>query len=196
MLNRMKYTLLVFAAVLGLTQQAHAGFIAYTDRAAFENAAGAELAFEGFNDPALLNEDLTISANRYRSTSSLVSEGAKALSIFESNTFTIDFEHDVFALGFDLNELNSSHLDYLDSAGHIIDEALKITDVWYESTFFGLISDTALRSFSLVGSGSSSAVYGFDALSYTAATPVPAPPTWPLMLVGLSLVLLRCYKRT
>ena len=196
MLNRMKYTLLVFAAVLGLTQQAHAGFIVYTDRAAFENAAGGELAFEGFNAPALLNEDLTVSANRYRSTSSLVSEGAKALSIFEANTLTIDFNYDVYALGFDLNELNTSNLDYLDSAGHLIDDALKITDVWNDSTFFGLISDTALRSFSLVGSGSSGAVYGFDALSFTAAAAVPVPPSWPLMLAGLSLVLFLRYRRS
>ncbi|WP_411991527.1 PEP-CTERM sorting domain-containing protein [Agarivorans sp. DSG3-1] len=78
----------------------------------------------------------------------------------ESSIFTAAFPYDVFAIGFDVNELNSSSLRYL---------------------------DTAFTSFSITGSGSSSgyssSVYGFDALAYTAALPTPA--SLPLMSLGL-----------
>jgi hypothetical protein len=188
MLKNMKAVLLGIAITIASISSANAGLILYTDRAAFENAITDSLDFEGFNDANELNEALSLSNSRYRASTSLVSEGEKALSIYERSTFTIDFNHDVFAIGFDINELNGTHLTFTDSAGHEIIDALQITDIWNESTFFGLISDTALTSFSLIGSDSASAtsVYGFDALSFTAApTSVPTPATAVLLFVGL-----------
>lgn len=188
MLDKMKAVLLGTAITIASIGSANAGLIVYTDRAAFENAVNGELDFEGFNDSSLLNDALTLSNKRYRTTSSLISEGEKALSLYENNDFTIDFAHDVFALGFDLNELNGSTFSYIDSAGHEMVDVFEITDIWNASTFFGIISDTAINSFSLVSSrtASSSSAYGFDALSFTAGpTPVPTPATGVLLAAGL-----------
>ena len=175
--------------------QAHAGLILFTDRDAFENAANSPLAFDGFNDKDLTEVILSSGTNfhKYRTTSSHISEGTHALSIRERDYFTVNFNHDVFAIGFDLNELNGSNLHYSDSAGHEILDALKVTDIWNESTFFGVISDTAIRSFTLTGNGDQSllATYGFDALSYTAdSIAVPAPSSWLLMIAAFIAVLL------
>jgi len=172
--------------LLGATQTANAGLILYSDRESFEEAVTGNLSFEGFNSVDTLNEDLTVNKSRYRTTTSLVSEGEKALSISENSVLTVTFDHDVFAFGFDLNELNSTNLDYLDDAGNEILNALLVTQVWNESTFFGLISDTAIRSFSLTGTGSNTAAYGFDALSYTASpTQVPTPQSLILFILAI-----------
>ena len=88
--------------LLGATQTANAGLILYSDRESFEEAVTGNLSFEGFNSSDTLNEDLTVNKSRFRSTTSLVSEGDKALSISENSVLTVSFDHDVFAFGFDV----------------------------------------------------------------------------------------------
>lgn len=183
-----KYTTLLFTFVLTLSWQTQAGFILFTDRATFEDAVDTALTLESFEDLNFDDIGVTTSSayKRIKSTTSLVSEGDSAIAFMEKDEVTISFNHSIFALGFDINELNSASLDYSDSTGRYIEAALEITDVWNESTFFGLISDTALTSFTLSGYGSSGAVYGMDALTYSSAiVAVPTPVTWHLLLAAL-----------
>ena len=72
-----KTTLFAVITMLGLSTQAHAGLILFTDREAFENAVGTPLAFDGFNDKALTTIDISTNSGfkPYRTTSSHVSEG-------------------------------------------------------------------------------------------------------------------------
>ena len=180
---------LLLLMVLIAPAKTYAGFILFTDRDAWEAAVNSPLAFEGFNDGQSLT--VSYSTGSLKRTSSLISEGERALSVKEANFLTISFPHEVFAFGFDLNELNTTNLNYSDSAGHSLLDAFQITDVWNASTFFGLISDVALTSFSLEGFGADNAVYGLDALSYTAATSVNEPTAALLLLLGLGMLLLR-----
>lgn len=172
---------------------AHAGLILFDDRDAFELAVAEQLSFEGFNVKGVTNPDFDFVSGKkgFSSTSSQISEGDYSIKVMEKNTLTLNFNYDVFAFGFDVNELNATNLNYVDSAGNEILDALKVTDIWYESTFFGVLSDTAITSFSLVGSGSSSASYGFDALSYTAnPVTVSEPNTIHLIFLAILLMLI------
>lgn len=189
-----KQVLVGVVLFLSVSQDALAGLIFFDDRDAFEQAVDSTLAFEGFNDNTTALVDLQTDSNwnPYRSTSTLVSEGERARSIREYDTLTVTFDYDVFAIGFDVNELNSNNLTYSDSAGHEVFDALKVTDVWYASTFFGVISDTALRSFSLAGNGvrpgNAIPSYGFDALAFTASNDVQVPAPEELLLTILAVV--------
>jgi len=188
MLGKFKHILLTLVIALAYINQAHAGLIVYTDRAEFESALSSPMAFEGFNDSEQLSSDISLisGARSYKSSDSLVSEGERALTAFEQGTLSIRFGHDVFAIGFDINELNATNLTYTDNAGHELIDALKVTEVWNESSFFGVISDIAITSFSLTGYKGDRAIYGFDALTYTAsAVEVPTPATWILLLAGV-----------
>lgn len=131
-------TLLITILLVSSLRHAHAGLIIFTDREAFALAAGSPLVFDGFNDPGFTTVSLSSGSGfkRYRTTSSHVSEGVKAVSLKEYDSFTIDFNYDVFAFGFDINELNSNSLSYRDSAGNSIIEVLKVTELWNASTFF------------------------------------------------------------
>jgi len=184
-------TLFMLSAVFS---QCIAGIIYFTDRIEFEDAVGSSLSFENFNGAFSTAIDVS-GYKKFYDSSSLVSEGDKALGVKESNTVTFNFSHDVFALGFDVNELNSTSLSYLDSAGHAFVNALLASDPWDASNFFGILSDTALSSFSLSGtSDSNTAIYGIDALAFTAApTKVPSPTSLSIFL--LSLVSLHLYQR-
>ncbi|MFD2166817.1 hypothetical protein ACFSJY_11170 [Thalassotalea euphylliae] len=192
---KIKYGTLFLLAMMSFTSvNANAGLILFTDRDEWESAVGTSLDFEGFNSA----DDILVdySSGSLKRTSSLISEGERALSVKEGNLLTITFSHEVFAIGFDLNELNTNNLDYFDSAGHEILDALKVTAIWNESTFFGLISDTALTSFSLQGFNTSTnnPVYGLDALAFTSATQVNEPMTAFLMMfsvAGLALARVR-----
>ena len=117
----------------------------------------------------------------------------KALGLKEDSEFTVSFVHDVFAIGFDLKELNTTDLKYIDSAGHEILGALKVTDVWNESQFFGLISDVAITLFTLSASGDDRALYGFDAMAYTAEPVAVFAPSSTEMLL-MSFVVLLAFK--
>lgn len=196
MQNKWKWTGVV-ALWMCCVSTANASLIVFNDRDAFEAAAGSQLAFEGFNDQAALTVDIATGAgfNPIRRTTSHISEGDRAVSLMEFDTVTITFEHDVFAFGFDVNELNSNNLTYFDSAGNEIPDAFVVTDVWNASTFMGFVSDVAIRSFSLQGAGDQSnrTSYGIDALAYTApATEVSEPTlTAALLLAMVMLVLTR-----
>ncbi|NTS76114.1 hypothetical protein HR060_04460 [Catenovulum sp. SM1970] len=198
-MEKMIKKLLVVNMLLMLVwaSRAKAALIVYTDRAAFETAVNAPLSFEGFNDNTQTHVDVS-GFKAYRMTTSLVSEGDKALSVRESNTLTVSFDHDVFAIGFDVNELNANNLTYSDDAGHEIINALMVTQVWNESSFFGVISDVAINSFSLSGQGgTTTAFYGSDALSYTAPVEVSAPSnTSVLLLAGCAIALLRIKRQS
>ena len=171
-------------ATLLFASQSIAGLILYSDREQFESAVSTPLAFESFEDNVL--EDVGVQSGyiRYRTYSSVVTDGDKALVLKEKNEVTFFFEHEVFAIGFDVNELNSSNLTYTDSAGNEIFNALEITEVWNASTFFGLTSDVGLTSFTLTGTGSTDAVYGIDAMQFTAAA-VEVDEPWTLPLFAL-----------
>jgi len=190
---KLKLLLLILFITLSAVNNASATLLIFNDREAFEQAVNSPLNFDGFNDSTFTTVNLSSGTNfhKYRTTTSHVSEGDKALSIRERDIFTVSFDYDVFAVGFDVNELNATSLNYIDDIGNEILAALKVTDVWNASTFFGVISDKAFRSFSLLGNGDPNlnATYGFDALSYTAAIRVPAPPTIFIMLIGLLTIL-------
>lgn len=190
---KLKHLLLTLFITLNVVNNANATLLIFNDREAFEQAVNSPLDFDGFNDSTFTTVDLSSGTNfhKYRTTTSHVSEGDKALSIRERDIFTVSFDYDVFAVGFDVNELNATSLNYIDDIGNEILAALKVTDVWNASTFFGVISDKAFRSFSLVGNGDPNlnATYGFDALSYTAATKVPSPATLLIFVSGLLVLL-------
>lgn len=190
---KLKHLLLTLFITLNVVNNANATLLIFNDREAFEQAVNSPLDFDGFNGSTFTTVDLSSGTNfhKYRTTTSHVSEGDKALSIRERDIFTVSFDYDVFAVGFDVNELNATSLNYIDDIGNEILAALKVTDVWNASTFFGVISDKAFRSFSLVGNGDPNlnATYGFDALSYTAATKVPSPATLLIFVSGLLVLL-------
>lgn len=189
--------LLLILSLFFFTGQACAALIVFNDRTEFENAVGTALAFEGFNQDMsdYIALDTGGRAPAYRTISSHVNEGSHALRIFEYDWFSVSFTHEVFAIGFDVNELNSGSLHYSDSSGHLIENALVVTEVWNESTFFGVISDVALSSFTLTGTSSATTTtYGFDALTYTAA--VSSPSMIGLFLpVTLTVLVARARKR-
>lgn len=189
MYKNLGYFLLSCIIIVVSINSAHAGFIVFTDRMAYENAVNSALDFEGFNSQESLNDNISFNTGKYKDYSNLVSEGEKALRIFENNDFTLTFSYEVFAIGFDLNELNGSDLSYSDNAGNYISQAFMGNNNANQNTFFGLISDTAFTSFDLISTHSSNAtaVYGLDALSYTASpTDVPTPTTFLLMLSSLA----------
>ncbi len=193
MLKMFKHLTAVVITLLAM--QVNAGLIFYSDQTSFSSAVDSALAFEGFNDNQLEFLQVQSGYIRYRTTSSLVSEGEKALVLKESNSVTFTFDHDVYAFGFYVNELNSTNLDYQDSAGNELLNALKITDVWNASTFFAVTSDVAITSFTLIGTGASTALYGIDALQFTSAN-VDEPSTWLLFSLALIILLIRIKMST
>lgn len=160
-----------------------AGLITYSELDEFAANASTPLTLEGFNDNELSGVSVESGYIRYRDNDSLVSEGELALVLRERNAVTFLFDREVFDFGFYVNELNSTNLNYSDSAGNEIIDAFKITDIWYASTFFGVTSDVGITSFTLTGSGTSSAVYGIDALQFTAVA-VSEPSTWMLLFLA------------
>ena len=191
-----KTKLLVISLLLmfGAVSQANAALIMFTDRAEFLAAVNSQMTLESFDLKSEFSDQILQKqgSNNYSSSSTLVSEGAKALAVKENNTLSFTFGHDVFAIGFDVNELNASNLSYSDSFGHLIEDLFVPQADPFASVFFGIISDQALSSFSLTSTGTSSsnAVYGFDALTFTAdPSKVPAPATAFLMFSGVFLVL-------
>lgn len=158
----------------------------------FEEAADTALDFEGFNDNEVDHMTIDAGYKRFRYHGSMVTEGDAALVLRERASVTFNFEHDVFAFGFDLSELNSNSLDYTDSNGYTIISAFEVTEEWDATTFFGVVSDTAIRSFTLTGSGDSSNLYGIDAMQFTAApVEVSEPPVLVLLLSVLALSMAR-----
>lgn len=185
--------LLLTVCTLITASSAYAGLIQYTNESDFNSALLAPLTFEGFNDNELSDVSVESGFIRYRTTSSLVSEGEKALVLKEKNTVTFHFDHEVFALSFFVNELNSTNLSYTDSGGNELIDVFKVTDIWNASTFFGITSDIGLTSFTLSGSGTSNALYGIDAMRFTAPTNVPEPA--PIALFALCILGLLVNKR-
>lgn len=192
MLSTLLQRTILCAITFCFSAQANAGLILFSDRTLFENAVDHSLTFESFEDKSY--DDFIIQSDpnfiRFRTTSSHVSDGEIALSLKEKANISFTFEHDVFAFGFDINELNSSNLNYLDSLGNEITDALTITEIWNESTFFGVISDTALRSFSLSGDTTQNATFGFDAFTYTSAVMVPEPTTFTVFAMAVVVLIL------
>ncbi|WP_147301952.1 hypothetical protein [Thalassotalea euphylliae] len=191
--------LLILAFVSTLfSLNANASLIIYSDQEVFESAVSSPLAFEGFNDNALELVDVESGYIRYRTNSSLVSEGDRALTLRERNSVTFHFNHEVFAFGLFVNELNSTNLTYTDSLGNELADALTVTDIWNASTFFGVTSDVALTSFTLTGfttSSNANAVFGIDALQFTApANDIPEPKTALIFLLALLALLTKTYK--
>ncbi|REL27227.1 PEP-CTERM sorting domain-containing protein [Thalassotalea euphylliae] len=184
--------LFVLSVALLVSSQANAGVMFYSDQGAFETALNSPMTFEGFNDNPLALVEVESGYIRYRTNSSLVSEGERALTLRERNSVTFHFNHEVFAFGLFVNELNSTNLNYTDNLGNELIDALKVTDIWNASTFFGVTSDVALTSFTLTGfttSSNANAVFGIDALQFTASpTSVPEPATWLSFLLALFLL--------
>lgn len=192
------YVIALFVALIYLPS-AQAGLIYFEDRDAFELALNSQITTERFGD-GVESEDFVITrGNRgLYSTSSLNSDDETlALAARERSTLEITFNYEVFAIGFDINQLNVSNLSYFDSAGHESINALLATEQWDASTFFGVISDTAITSFSLVGSGTSTNLYGFDDFSYTAnPVSVNEPATlYSMCFAIIAILLLRSRKR-
>ncbi|MBO9491465.1 hypothetical protein J7384_13950 [Endozoicomonas sp. G2_1] len=195
-MSAIKYLIMVMALLF--VGSAKAGLMRHDNQDTFTSEVNSPLAFEGFNDNQLDFVSVESGYIRFRTNSSLVSEGEKALVLRERNSVTFHFDHDIFALSFYLNELNSTSLSYTDSAGHEIRDAFAITEVWNASTFFALTSDVGLRSFTLTGTSTASnanAVFGIDALQFTApATDVPSPASWSIF--ALALAMLAMFKKS
>ena len=183
-----------------ISTKANASLMFYSDQTAFESAVTSPLAFEGFNDNSLELVDVESGYIRYRTNSSLVSEGERALTLRERNSVTFYFDHDVFAFSLFVNELNSTNLNYTDSLGNELVDALKVTEISNASTFFGVTSDLALRSFTFTGfstSSNSNAVFGIDALQFTAvSSDIPEPATWLLFCLALVALLTKTQPLT
>ena len=77
-MEKMLKVAVLVALVSLMVPTANAGLILYTDRAEFESAVESALSFEGFNSSSELNDDLSINTNRYRTSSSLVTEGEQS----------------------------------------------------------------------------------------------------------------------
>ena len=189
MQRKLQFYVISFVIALLFMPNAQAGLILFDDRDAFELAVSGSLTTERFDD-GVESDDFVISrGNRgLMSTSSLNSDDdSKAVTARERATLEINFNYNVFAFGFDINQLNINNLSYFDSAGHeVIDGLLATPDEWDASNFFGVVSDTAITSFSLVGSGSSSNLYGFDDFIYdTNPVSVNEPITIYLFILSL-----------
>jgi len=205
MLGKIKSAILGSAMLLSSIGAAHAGLIVYTDRAEFEAATSGTLYTEGFNSADILNSDLTVSNGTYNTNQFYVSEGEAALTIDEATELTVTFSQDVFALGFDINNLSFANLDYQDNAGNYLSAA--ITPNWESTSFFGVVSDVAVNSFTLMGDlpYEMLSAYGFDNLVYSTTASsqetdssgtvitaeVPAPATIFLLLAGFAVLLNR-----
>lgn len=196
---------LCVATLMLFSLTANAGLITYSDRATFQNAVTEALVFEGFNDSfsssssssssrdfpvggeTALNVSVSISDFMSTSSSSLVSEGIAALGLREEQTSTFLFSEAIFAVGFDVNQLSTAIIDYSDSAGNFVANA--VTPNSGGSTFFGVIGHSSLNSFILASTGGAfGEFYGLDALEYSTASvaSVPAPATLVLFALGLA----------
>ena len=166
-----------------LAGTANAGLITYSDRTAFQSDAGSLLSFEGFNGS--FESSISVNpAGGYQSFwTSKPTEGTHSLGLIEFSAVTFTFADPVYAFGFDVTELNTTTLDYLDSAGHSLSNALANN---FGDQFFGVISDAMISSFTL-GSGNASdgAVYFVDALETRSAS-VPEPASLALFGLGLA----------
>ena len=178
-MEKMKKLLIICMVMLPIS--ANAGLITYTDRTTFQNDTGILISFEGFNGS--LDTSIIIDpAGGYQSFwSSKPTEGTHSLGLIENSAVTFTFSAPVYAFGFDVTELNTTAVDYSDSAGHILSTAIPTN---FGDQFFGAISDILISSFTLgSGSDSNGAVYFVDALETRAAVPEPAT----LALFGLGL---------
>ena len=183
----------VAGLVLFVSGFANAGIITYTDRLDFQNNTGSLLSFEGFNNA--FDTDITVNAAGGYSGFWTVqpSEGTHNLALIETSAVTFTFGTAVYAFGFDAIEMNLGSIDYLDSAGNSIADALLLN---IGSQFFGVVSDTLISSFTLgTGSDSSGGVYFVDALETRTVTDVPEPSTLAILGLGLMGLAARRFKK-
>ncbi|GAA0858902.1 PEP-CTERM sorting domain-containing protein [Aliiglaciecola litoralis] len=158
---------------------AQAAIVTFDDRTDFHNAAGTNLVFEGFNNA--YDTDITVipagGFSDFWMYNNPLTEGSHALGLIERSANTFAFSAPVFAFGFDYIEINRGALDYSDSDGNSIIGALPVTDFVNGSSeggFFGVLSDTAISSFTIgTGSDGSGSVFFIDSLEFTATVPEP-----------------------
>ena len=192
MLRRLALFILSYVV---LTGSAAAVTLTFTDRSAFQAAAG-NLATEGFNfnfGGAALNVGaFTVIGNpnlaTFPATTSpeFVSEGSHALVFREVGDISIIFSTPITAVGFDINDINQSAFNYADNAGNSFSDIIPpIPTNTIGSSFFGVVSDTPFSTVVLSTSfGSEFFLAGLDNLQYS--TPqIPLPGSVWMMLAGL-----------
>jgi len=165
----------------------NAGIITYSERTAFQNDTGVLTSFEGFNNTL---ESLTSvnATGGYEEFWTINSEGSHSQGLIELSAVEFTFAAPVYAFGFDVIELNNGPLDYSDSAGHILLDAISSSSTSSDPEFYGFISDTLISSFTL-GSGSDSggSVYFVDALeTRSLVSAVPEPTSLALLGLGVA----------
>lgn len=142
----------------------------------------------GFGIVTLTSNPQTFSSTSRTAFPSLVSEGSSAIKLSERTALTLNFDTAIRSIGFDINELNSSSMDYADNAGNTVSDAVLANTL--NSTFFGLISDTAFSAATLTFNGNNSSVVGFDNLQFgTGPKPsvIPLPGAVTLMISAISI---------
>lgn len=193
-----------FVALALLSAQASAAsFTVFTDRTAFEAAAGASLATETFDSVVVDTSfaggpvtvgDLTISAEEPGAFGNQLIDAPPVLGEVDGNGTTainffttaaedaeIAFAAPVTAFGADFFNFND---DTLRTQVLILGELFS-PDIVPDDTlsFFGVISDMAFDSVTFAGLDND--VFGVDNVS-TVTAPIPLPATLPLLLAGIA----------
>lgn len=182
---------LVVAAVSAvvLSSAAHASFITFTDRAAWELAVGGSFSQESFDDAILTGFSIEeIGSGHSTGRSAPISDGVYHDRTVDSTTFTnYNFGSMINAFGanWDLRPGGAGQGLQLFLGGQSITPQIENT---FDGGFFGVVSTTAfnvvtVRSGNYFGSAETHTV---DNVVFTSA--VPEPESYALMLAGLGLV--------
>lgn len=191
MMRAIQLALVCFTAFVAMATHAHGGIITYTDRTAFEAAAGTLTNFNFNSSPVgTFNSsdfgDFTASKTDAELTIGVAAGGAFTnvngsnhlffTADFTQSPLTLTFDTAISAFGFDWRTTDSTS----DGLDLVIDGILyTISPASPASGFFGIIDDAG--TFSVVelqddvdGGGFNEGV-GFDNLSFGQAAPVPEP---------------------
>lgn len=192
---------MILAAMVGSTVLAATPAMAaptiYTDRAAFDAAAGATL-FESFEEDRRTAATQTYTDFNVSETngSNLVyinsylgaTNGMRSANIENNGTsiFSINFNKTAYALAFDLLSDTNSIFSITGAAT----SSLVVTGGG--SGFFGVVDNAGFTGLSL-RSSATFGNYGIDALEYSITAPtmtaaVPEPASWAMMMIGIGAV--------
>lgn len=175
---------LILGVLFFASTHAQSGIITYTDRVAFQDDAGSLISFEGFNGSYETSIDAAAVGGYSDFWTGYQTEGSHSLGLVEDSAVTFTFAQPVYAFGFDVSNLHLPSIDYSDSAGHSLSNAISMN---VGDQFFGVVSNVMINSFTL-GSGSAQggAVYFIDALEVRSSVPVPEPASIALLALGLA----------
>lgn len=171
----------------------------YTDRAAFEAAAGGLAGFEGFNDvrnPAPshaypgftigetggFDSVVTTGANSFFSAATTEGSGSVWYDDNGDSLSTFTFDAAITAFGIDVAAAAGGLMTVSGFSGGSFGFDLAAE----QPAFFGVIDTTAFSSVTF--DMEAGPEVGFDALAFGTAGVVPEPATWALMIGGMGLI--------